>query len=135
MGIASLNRPAKFGFFPAGKELSARSSRGCWKADRVAWVAGELPLAPTIDYKTGVKLLRFQRVAVGAAGRQPARRVDTKGQKIKSNRVVLREPNGRAVPMVQPLSRVASIAKLLPAGHHLYLAGALSAAKHRGMDC
>jgi len=28
--------------------------------------------------------------------------------------------------MVQPLSRVASIAKLLPAGHHLYLAGGIA---------
>ena len=86
-------------------------------------MAGELPLASTMGCKSGVKLLRFPRVAVGAAGRQPARRADTKGQKIKSNRVVLRVSKGRAVPMVQPLSHVASIAKLLPAGHHLYLAG------------
>ena len=54
-GIASLNRPAKFGFFPAGKELSARSSRGCWKAARVARVAGELPLASTMGCKSRIK--------------------------------------------------------------------------------
>ena len=58
VGFAALNATAKFGFFPAGKELSvfslqssSRSCRGAWKGARVAWVdAGELPLAPTFGH-------------------------------------------------------------------------------------
>jgi len=39
-GIATLNHPAKFGFFPAGKEfvVVGASCRGAWEGARVAGV-------------------------------------------------------------------------------------------------
>ena len=106
-GIAALNAPAKFGFFPAGKELSEGSFQ-------------------FLDF-------RCQRVAVGAPGRAPALRGCVRAsfhsplQRLV-NQVILRSSRGvwKGTRMVREV--------MLPAGHHLKLAGALSEAKPPEID-